>query len=218
MSEFVLYATPGTCARVIMIAMEEAEIPFETRLVRIMRQEQRSPEYLAVNPWGTLPALELDDGNVITEAPCIMRYLEALHPEPNLLGRDPLEAARIEAWERFCEMNGCVRTAGFDPAGLSETINRWIVGSESFGQIAIGQRADMLALVGDPGNDLGAVQQRLGVVAQGRWYGDAWLQSEIEALAQRYAGQEVEAGNEFDQPLIHGGSSDPCLSLSVQDQ
>ncbi|MCB1747520.1 MAG: glutathione S-transferase family protein [Gammaproteobacteria bacterium] len=88
----------------IFIAEKGLDIPRQE--VSIIEGDNLKPEYLAVNPWGTLPALELDDGNVITEAPCIMRYLEALHPEPNLLGRDPLEAARIEAWERFCEMNG----------------------------------------------------------------------------------------------------------------
>ncbi|MGE0483349.1 MAG: glutathione S-transferase family protein [Gammaproteobacteria bacterium] len=88
----------------IFIAEKGLDIPRQE--VSIVDGENLKPEYLAVNPWGTLPALVLDDGTAITEAPCIMRYLEALHPEPNLLGRDPLEAARIEAWERFSEMNG----------------------------------------------------------------------------------------------------------------
>ena len=43
---------------------------------------------------------------MINEAPCIFRYLETLHPEPNLLGTDPIESAHIEAWERFGEMQG----------------------------------------------------------------------------------------------------------------
>ena len=60
-----------------------------------------------------LPALELDDGSVITEAPCIFRYLENQHPEPNLLGNDPLESAQIEAWERFAEMQGMAAIGEF---------------------------------------------------------------------------------------------------------
>lgn len=74
--------------------------------VSILDGANLKPEYLAINPWGTLPALQLDDGTVIAEAPCIFRYLETLHPEPNLLGRDALETARIGAWERFAELNG----------------------------------------------------------------------------------------------------------------
>ncbi len=74
--------------------------------VSILEGANLKPEYLAINPWGTLPALQLDDGTVIAEAPCIFRYLETLHPEPNLLGRDAVETARIGAWERFAELNG----------------------------------------------------------------------------------------------------------------
>jgi glutathione S-transferase len=51
-----------------------------------------------------VPALELDDGTTITESLAICRYLEALHPEPNLFGRDPVETAVIEMWTRRCEM------------------------------------------------------------------------------------------------------------------
>jgi glutathione S-transferase len=51
-----------------------------------------------------VPALELDDGTAITESIAICRYLEALHPEPNLMGRTPQEAAEIEMWARRCEM------------------------------------------------------------------------------------------------------------------
>ncbi len=88
----------------IFIAEKGLDIP--KREINILAGENLTPEYLAVNPWGTLPALQLDDGNVISEAPCIFRYLESLHPEPNLLGHDPLETARIAAWERFAEFNG----------------------------------------------------------------------------------------------------------------
>ncbi len=88
----------------IFIAEKGLDIPRVE--VSIIGGDNLKPEYLAINPWGTLPALQLDDGTVIPEAPCIFRYLETLHPEPNLLGRDAVETARIGSWERFCEMNG----------------------------------------------------------------------------------------------------------------
>ena len=74
--------------------------------MNILEGENLKEAYLEVNPWGMLPSLELDDGTVIPEAPCIFRYLESMHPEPNLLGKDPKESAAIEAWERFAEMSG----------------------------------------------------------------------------------------------------------------
>lgn len=88
----------------IFIAEKGLSIPSVE--VSILEGKNLEPAYLAINPWGTLPALETDDGAVIVEAPCIFRYLETLHPEPNLLGRDAVETARIGAWERFGELNG----------------------------------------------------------------------------------------------------------------
>jgi glutathione S-transferase len=50
-----------------------------------------------------VPALELEDGRFLTESTAICRYVEALWPEPNLMGRDPLEAAEVEMWARRVE-------------------------------------------------------------------------------------------------------------------
>ena len=72
----------------------------------ILDGETNGEAYLKINPWGTVPALELDDGSLIREAPAIFRYIEASHPSPNLLGDNPREAAEIEAWERFSEIQG----------------------------------------------------------------------------------------------------------------
>ena len=88
----------------IFIAEKGLDIPKQE--VSIIDGDNLKPDYLKINPWGMLPTLELDDGTLISESPCIFRYLESQHPEPNLLGNDPIEAARIEAWERFSEMNG----------------------------------------------------------------------------------------------------------------
>ncbi|MSQ69462.1 MAG: glutathione S-transferase [Gammaproteobacteria bacterium] len=88
----------------IFIAEKGLIIP--TQEINILAGENLTPAYLRINPWGLLPALALDDGTVITQTPCICRYLETLHPAPNLLGRDALETARIGAWERCSEMNG----------------------------------------------------------------------------------------------------------------
>jgi glutathione S-transferase len=67
--------------------------------------EQKAPAYTAVNPLQRLPALMLDDGSVITESIAICRYFEELNPQPPLFGRDALEAARIEMWNRRLELH-----------------------------------------------------------------------------------------------------------------
>jgi glutathione S-transferase len=51
-----------------------------------------------------VPALELDDGTVITESMAICRYFEEMHPEPPLFGRSPTEKALIEMWSRRIEL------------------------------------------------------------------------------------------------------------------
>jgi glutathione S-transferase len=70
----------------------------------IMGGEHRSPEYRGKAGLAHVPALELDDGTVITESVAICRYLESVYPEPNLFGRDPKETAIIEMWLRRVEM------------------------------------------------------------------------------------------------------------------
>ena len=60
---------------------------------------------LAKNPAGGLPFIELDDGTHLAESVAICRYLEGLHPEPNLMGKDNREQAFIEMWNRRMELN-----------------------------------------------------------------------------------------------------------------
>ena len=65
--------------------------------------EHRTPAYVAVNPLQRTPALELDDGTVLTELIAICRYFEELHPEPPLFGTDALSRATVEMWQRRLE-------------------------------------------------------------------------------------------------------------------
>jgi glutathione S-transferase len=67
--------------------------------------EHKSDRYTAVNPLQRVPALELDDGTILTESIAICRYFEALQPEPALFGRTPEEIATIEMWQRRIELH-----------------------------------------------------------------------------------------------------------------
>jgi maleylacetoacetate isomerase len=58
---------------------------------------QRMPAYLAKNPQALVPALELDDGTVLTQSVAIIEYLDQLKPEPRLVPADPVRAARVRA-------------------------------------------------------------------------------------------------------------------------
>ena len=71
----------------------------------LAKLEQRSPEFRKVNPFQTVPALELDDGGVITESIAICRFFEELNPEPPLFGIGARERAEVEMWQRRAELH-----------------------------------------------------------------------------------------------------------------
>jgi glutathione S-transferase len=87
----------------IFVAEKGLKIPSEQ--INILEGQNRTPEMLAKNPAGGLPVMELDDGSHLAESVAICRYLEGLHPEPNLMGKDSREQAFIEMWNRRIELN-----------------------------------------------------------------------------------------------------------------
>ena len=88
--------------------------------VNLYRMEQLSPEFLSINPQGTLPVLETDDGTYLTETVAICRYLEELHPEPALMGQAPLEKALVLNWNNIVEQGGFF--------AIAETLRNWSPG------------------------------------------------------------------------------------------
>jgi maleylpyruvate isomerase len=64
----------------------------------LRRGEQRAPDYLALNPQGLVPALELDDGAVLTQSLAIVEWLGETRPKPPLLPAEPLARARVRAF------------------------------------------------------------------------------------------------------------------------
>ena len=79
-------------------------IDIATEQIDIMKGEHKKDDYKKMSPLSQVPTLELDDGTYITESIAICRYFEALHPEPNLLGKDPKEIAIVEMWQRRIEL------------------------------------------------------------------------------------------------------------------
>src|SRR5215469_1739194 len=90
--------------RRVRIFAAEKGIELTLQDVDILAGQSRTPEFLAKNPSGGVPVLELDDGSCVAESVAICRYLEGLHPEPNLLGRELRERAEIERWNRRMEL------------------------------------------------------------------------------------------------------------------
>lgn len=90
--------TAGMHPRRVRILLAEKGVSIERREVDAAGGANATQGFIRLNPLGKLPVLELDDGTAIAESFAICRYLEALHPDPPLMGRTPREAADIEMW------------------------------------------------------------------------------------------------------------------------
>ncbi|WP_439641212.1 glutathione S-transferase family protein [Nevskia sp.] len=92
----------STFGRRVKIALLEKNIPFEEIVVDLARRQQRTPEYLALNPYSRVPTLE-DDGFVLYESSAILMYLEDEHPEPALIPAGNRGRAEVDMHLRLCD-------------------------------------------------------------------------------------------------------------------
>jgi glutathione S-transferase len=90
--------------RRVALYLAEKKLSIPTVEVNIAADAQRASEFLAKNRLGRVPVLELDDGRTLTESDAIIEYLEELHPEPPLLGRDAWQRAKTREAERVVEL------------------------------------------------------------------------------------------------------------------
>ena len=96
-----LFYTPNTCALAPRIALEESGAVFELARVNFAANEQRSEEFLKINPKGRVPALVTEKG-VLTETPAILAYIAQAHPAANLANLDDAyEFARLQAFNSY---------------------------------------------------------------------------------------------------------------------
>ena len=154
-----LWMAPYTCARVTAIALEEAGASFDTRLVRFMRSEHKSPEFRARNPKGKVPALEID-GEVLTENVAILAYLAERFPQARLL---PLVDTPAERAHILADL--CLCSSTLHPLVTRIRMPMFFAGAEN--ALAVKQAAEAAM-----DEYFSLVDNRL---AGGPWwYGDAW--------------------------------------------
>ena len=131
MGNLRLYMAPGSCSTAVHILLEEIGEVFEAHIVNIPRGENRRPDYLAINPRGTIPALLRRDGSALTELLAIVTWLGQSYPKAGLWFADAAEEARAqtimrhvavtthgEGFARVFTANGF----GSDPADRPEVI------------------------------------------------------------------------------------------------
>ena len=83
----------------VRIALNLKGLPYEMVPIHLTKDggQQRKPEFRAVNPHMRVPALELSDGEILTQSLAIIEYLDETHPKPPLLPADALERAKVRA-------------------------------------------------------------------------------------------------------------------------
>jgi maleylacetoacetate isomerase len=80
----------------VRIALNLKGLSYDAAFISLPKNEQRQPDYMAINPQGRVPTLDRD-GTVLIQSPAILEYLEETHPEPPLLPRDPVTRAKVRA-------------------------------------------------------------------------------------------------------------------------
>jgi glutathione S-transferase len=98
-----LYFSPGACSLHPHIALRETGLPFE--LVRVDTRSHKTSDgkdYYAINPKGYVPALELDDGEILTEGAVIDQYIADKKPEAKIIPpAGTIERYRVQEWLNF---------------------------------------------------------------------------------------------------------------------
>lgn len=90
------------------MVIAEKRIDVETVEVDLRSGQQFSADFVAVNPGCTVPVLVTDEGEALCENAAIVRYLEALYPDPPLLGTSPIDQARVAEWVWRAEFEGLI--------------------------------------------------------------------------------------------------------------
>jgi glutathione S-transferase len=97
-----LFYAPGVCSLASHITLREAGVPVELKRTDLKAKKfDDGSDYLAVNSKGSVPALRLDDGQVLTEGPAILQYIADLKPESNLIAKSGLARSRVQEWLNF---------------------------------------------------------------------------------------------------------------------
>ncbi|MDE2581326.1 MAG: glutathione S-transferase family protein [Rhodospirillales bacterium] len=100
-----LYNSIGPNPRVVRMFMAERGIDMPRQEIDLRGGENRQDAYLAKNPFGQMPALELDDGTIVTEIIPICEYLDEIAPGASLIGATAQERAETRMWVRRLDLN-----------------------------------------------------------------------------------------------------------------
>ncbi|MSO77731.1 MAG: glutathione S-transferase family protein [Alphaproteobacteria bacterium] len=100
-----LYNSIGPNPKMVRMFLAEKGVTLPSEDVDILGGDNRREAYLKKNPAGQCPALELDNGSILSEITAICEYIEDKHPNPPLVGRNAEEKAETRMWTRRIDLN-----------------------------------------------------------------------------------------------------------------
>ncbi len=120
----------------VRIGLALKRVTYDYVAVDLIRGDQRSPEFRALNPQGLTPALDIGDGRVLTQSLAILEWLEEAYPEPPILPASPLDRQRVRTIANViaCDIHPLNNTRvgrrlsgmGIDRAGILAWTQGWI--------------------------------------------------------------------------------------------
>lgn len=120
MSKPILWSSTFTSGTLAHIAAAEAGADLDIRFISLRKGEHQTPEFLAINPKGQVPALQFGPGRVVTESPAILSWIALTYPQAGLLPSDPYAAAKTLEWSVWLTLQfGSVFPAVFSPSRLT---------------------------------------------------------------------------------------------------
>lgn len=158
MTELKLYHLPGACSRVTLTALEQIGVDYQDELVNLMKGQQHSPEYRAINPRGKIPALVVD-GRLLGENGAILWWLHQTWPDAGLL------PAASDDWSEAQILSDLFwLSSGWHPAARANMMPvRWTTGDHE----PVRQRGKELVKPLFDGLDARLAKQPW-------WFGDDW--------------------------------------------
>lgn len=82
----------------LRIALNLKALDYTQIGINLLNRDHKSDDYLAINPQGLVPSIKTDEGDVLTQSPAILEWLEEEHPQIPLLPSDAIEKAKVRSW------------------------------------------------------------------------------------------------------------------------
>lgn len=147
---------PNTARIRIVLAEKGLEDQVEYESIDLIEADQKQPAFLAMNPIGKIPVLELDDGTIISESTAITEYLDNLDGNPMLTGKTPREKGLIHMMQRRVEMmvlEAIDDYFHYGTPGLGKALRPWRMpdwsGAKEWGQLRGAQAIQNLPYFND---------------------------------------------------------------------